>query len=696
LGVVLALTAGLATLRVGWVVVPGALTVLPILASMFMFRLIIYLYDLPHERKPVPLLTRLAYFFMLPNLVFPLFPVVDYQRFTSAHYAGEADAIHRKGVGWVLLGALQVLAYRAIHATLVPDPAAIANVEDVVLSGVTAYLQYLRIAAMFHIAVGILCLFGFNMPATNRWYFLSSSYTEFWRRINIYWKDFLQKIVYFPVYMRLRKRHPTRALVLATFSVFVSSWFLHAWQWFWLQGEVLFTDVDIAFWALVGAAVVLSALQDQQKPGAVPPRSPLHQAVVRTAKTALLFSATAGLWSLWSSPSLAEWGLLVGQARHGSVAMVARMVGVAAALLLLGVGLSWLEVRGQLPDLDAILRRGPTLVGAGGALVLFGVAAPQLPDRSPWLALAMEPQEGPVGYYEGLLEGDAAPERRALVPQGAADADDAHFADGPVYRQTNGLRRYEMYPSTDYLLKGAAFRTNEHGMRDGPVSRTPTPGVVRIALLGASPELGTGVASGDEYPALLEQRLGPGVEVLNFAVVGYSPVQQVGVLDDALAFEPDLVLLMSHGMADRALTLKLLFLMSDPRRPFPPELQSFAPARWGGVGQRRAWTLSQVEPVTHWAYERIAARSREAGAVPLWVHLPLPGDPPRADAPRTVEAWAQGAGLETLLLEDMYRGHDRFDLTLGAGDRHPNTEAHGIIAERLARELRPWVERLGD
>src|SRR5690606_16825041 len=47
---------------------------LPIIGAIFMFRTAIYLYDLRHERGPVPLSQRLGYFFLFPNICFPLFP----------------------------------------------------------------------------------------------------------------------------------------------------------------------------------------------------------------------------------------------------------------------------------------------------------------------------------------------------------------------------------------------------------------------------------------------------------------------------------------------------------------------------------------------------------------------------------------------------------------------------------------------
>ena len=45
----------------------------PIVASMFMFRMIIYLYELKHAKKPESLVDTLSYFFLLPNLLLHAF-----------------------------------------------------------------------------------------------------------------------------------------------------------------------------------------------------------------------------------------------------------------------------------------------------------------------------------------------------------------------------------------------------------------------------------------------------------------------------------------------------------------------------------------------------------------------------------------------------------------------------------------------
>ena len=67
----------------------------------------------------------------------------------------------------------------------------------------------------------MLHLFGFNLPETHHLYFLASSFTDFWRRINIYWKDFMMKVFYYPVVLRAAQARRDRGAVIATALVFV-------------------------------------------------------------------------------------------------------------------------------------------------------------------------------------------------------------------------------------------------------------------------------------------------------------------------------------------------------------------------------------------------------------------------------------------------------------------------------------------
>lgn len=83
---------------------------------------------------------------------------------------------------------------------------------------------------------------------------------------------------------------------------------------------------------------------------------------------------------------------------------------------------------------------------------------------------------------------------------------------------------------------------NSHGMRQREVALEKAPQTRRIAVLGDSFVWGIGVADADRATEQLAQRL-DGVEVLNFGVSGYAPVQYLLDLERVLSFAPDLVLL---------------------------------------------------------------------------------------------------------------------------------------------------------
>src|SRR6185503_18569446 len=110
------------------------------------------------------------------------------------------------------------------------DAADVQRASQALLYLVRPYLLYLKISGSFHLVIGIMHLYGFDLPRTSHNYFLASSFTDYWRRINIYWKDFLQKIFFNPVVFRLGKRMgSTASLVIATLIAFFATWALHSY-----------------------------------------------------------------------------------------------------------------------------------------------------------------------------------------------------------------------------------------------------------------------------------------------------------------------------------------------------------------------------------------------------------------------------------------------------------------------------------
>jgi hypothetical protein len=152
----------------------------------------------------------------------------------------------------------------------------------------------------------MLHLFGYDLPETNRNYGLATSFLDLWRRINIYWKDFMVKVCYFPVYFRLRKRGDRRAQLIATGVVFLATWALHSYQYFWLRGRFLLSITDVLFWTILGLLVMTSVALESRARKVVPQTGwrAYGSKAVRIAGT---MGTLLVLWSLWNSSSVGAW-----------------------------------------------------------------------------------------------------------------------------------------------------------------------------------------------------------------------------------------------------------------------------------------------------------------------------------------------------------------------------------------------------
>ncbi len=220
--------AALAILRANSRLFPDVAEMWVILGSLFMFRLMLYLYDLKHRTASFSPARAISYFFMLPNVCFPLFPVVDYKTFCSTYYNEDWPAIYQNGLRWMFRGVVQLLLYRIIYQFAPLDVYKLSSALDAAGCVLGMYLLYLRISGTFHLIVGLLHMFGFNLPETHHLYLLASSFTDFWRRINIYWKDFVMKLFFYPTHFALRRIGAIRAMSIATVVTFLATWLLHS------------------------------------------------------------------------------------------------------------------------------------------------------------------------------------------------------------------------------------------------------------------------------------------------------------------------------------------------------------------------------------------------------------------------------------------------------------------------------------
>ncbi len=716
---VLVAVAGLVVLRGGWVTTSWSELILPILGAMFMFRLVIYMHDLRHERKPATLWERLAYFFLLPNVAFPLFPVIDYQLFRKTYYNEDDYKIYQKGVLWIFRGVTHLILYRAVYYYLVPTPEEIQGLGQVVLFIVSSYLIYLRVSGLFHVIIGILCLFGMNLPETHHHYFLAGEFNEVWRKLNIYWKDFMAKVLYYPLVMKIRKWGMMRARVVGTMLVFVATWLLHSYQWFWLRGAFPLKAIDGLYWGILGMFVVINTIKTTKD---LTPKDDEDtgwswaEASRKAWRILGMFIFMSVLWSFWSSESIADWwsvmmvGFSASMAEYGWL-----MLGIFGIFALLVIhlfmdfkGWSLLWDEHKMPFYSVAMRTSI------GILALVAVGLPRVNNNfgeqsASFIASLKESRlndrdQGVLerGYYEGLIDGNSYTSQIWWTDKGEKPDNWKATMNSDAVQPGEDVLVYELIPSYSGIIKDAPFTVNEWGMRDKSYAKEKEPGTFRIAFMGASFEQGAGVDDEEIFPALIEQMLNEQhagqtydkYEVLSFAVGGYSPVQTLYLMENkAIEFSPDVIIYAIHSTEKRRLLMQLQKLAQDKRDVsyvFLNDIFAEAGVTKDITHQEARRRLDPFgEKIIQTSFEKMGAFS-DAQQIPI-IGLFVPSteevDGYNEEWHPILRGYAEESGFNVVTLEGAYQGVEAEAVYLAPWDTHLNKRGHKLIADALYKTL---------
>jgi hypothetical protein len=708
----------LAAMRGEWLPAPVPPAIWPILGSMFMFRLIVYLYDLKHSKKPATLTSTLAYFFLLPNVVFPLFPVVDFATFRRTYFNEEQHQIFQRGVQWLFWGVFQLVAYRLVNYYVVIAVEDVRNAFDLARYVVSNYLIYIRVSGQFFIIIGILHLFGFGLPRTHDRYFLASSFTDLWRRNNIYWKDFMQKVFYMPAYFKLGKLGTISRLVVATALVLALTWFFHAYQWFWLRGVFLLSAPDMLFWTLLGALVITNTIRESRRgrKRTLGERTLTFRDVLASSfRIAGTFAIISTLWSLWSSPSIADWLALWRVAANplGIATLALIFLGI---MLVLGVTF-WIDNlivgrrKGRKEEPSRVFFRSAAWNSALiAALILIGsplfynrigdqtqafladMRTSRLSDRDAKLLQK--------GYYEDLIG----------VNQFNSDLWDIYTkrpTDWPVLqdteaaRMTNDFDVMELVPSTRINYHGEPLSINRWGMRDQEYEKVPPLDTYRIALVGPSLVMGSGVADDQVFEAVLEARLNlendgsffKRYEILNFGIPGHSALQELYALDSqAMEFQPNAFLFVSHQLEEEIIVRNLVGnILLGVELPYP-YLDELAARAGVTAGMTQAEGERLLKPygdeLLDWTYRQTTALARGNGLQPFWILFPTFETEKSPEIIAELKTKAEAAGFIVIDLSHLYDNREPAELTVAEWDLHPNARGHQLLADELYNNLR--------
>lgn len=691
-----------------------------VLGSMFMFRLWIYLRELRRETRPASWPQRISYFFLLPNAFFPFFPIVDYRRFRDGLTADDDGSVAQRGVAWILRGIVHLLLYRAVRIFLLPHPLDLVDPGYVALFLVTSYALYLQVSGTFHVITGLLHLFGYDLPRTHDRYFLASSLSDIWRRINIYWKDFLSDHVFFPAYFALRRLPRGVAVVAAVLATFAATWLLHSWQTFWLIGTFPFEARDAALWLSAGTLVALNSVMQYRAALRGPrPAADLTPglALRRSLQVAATFLAVSLFWGCWTIPQFPRVltaAVVSENARPRDFAVPAAVLGAAVAFgTVAQLAAARLKKSGFEPRFP--LERSP-LACVASLILLAAVGQPEVHARLGWNAsravasLATDPSgldaaAGMMqGYYEQLA--DANLQSAPLIGATAANRPRGAFNYFDATRQIGGLIEQELIPGWDAEVDGFHLKVNRWGMRDDDAFRRKPAGTYRIAVVGSSVTMGYGVPADDDFESLVERRLnetlgpnGPRVELLNFAAGQYDPLSYAAILREKVyPFDPDAVYYVAHQGEFYSVTRHLgRAFKSGYELPYPCLDEIL---REAGVTEETSWGGADTAlkphgvPITDCVYRGIVSDCRERGILPVWIYVPMPGITEVTVDTEKMLAFARDAGFVVVDLSHWTDGREPGDVKFSPTDYHANALGHRLIADQLFAALKQRPDAL--
>ena len=710
--IILVFFTGMMVLRADLFYAPRASLVIPFLASMFMFRIVIYLYDLKYNPNiEASVWQKLSYFFLFPNQCFLLFPVIDFKTAIKTYYSIPSSELWQKGIRWMLRGVIHLLTYRFIYKFILIEPSEVTGLYTMLQYMFASYALIVRLSGIFHFILGLLCMFGFNLHPVFNNYFLATSFVDLWRRINIYWREFVMKIFFYPLIFKIKKVAPKNALAFSMMCMFVITWFLHNYQWFWLRGYFPLKKIDCAFWLIIGACITCNAVWLENRLNKKNAEFNIYwRYVFNTVKAILLISFMSVMWSLWSSNTLSDWLFLVSKATIFTTKEFLLLLIFLLCIIVFGVFLQVFLSTKFIKRLIEIKPQHTLAFTFISILILIVCSLTQIKKHFPakiYLFVSAlsekyvnqtDKRNSETGYYKKLLDGEDD-ENKNLWEVNLKFSQNNSPIDKLVIRK-EGLLSRVLKPSSEVDMAGYTVKTDSFGLRDKEYSHKRPDNTFRMVLLGGSYEMGAGVSNENIFENIVEEKLNTNkpdstykkYEILNFAMYRYHLLHHVELCNTRVfSFQPNAVLYIAHTEEER----RFCNIFSDYIRNGTNLKYSFLEdiKRLSGVKQSMSDTeiKERLKPfmkeVITWCYKQIADACKKNSALAIWVFLPTTNDKPNQQEYIELKNLALKANFIPIDLRGVFDNEKLNKIQVSETDPHPNVFGHKLIAEKLYEEL---------
>jgi len=260
---------------------------------------------------------------------------------------------------------------------------------------------------------------------------------------------------------------------------------------------------------------------------------------------------------------------------------------------------------------------------------------------------------------------------------------------------------FELKPNMSGWFKGVRFATSSAGLADIEYEQQKPPDTFRVAVVGSSWTMPSGVEPEHAWHAVIEDKLaGEAVryEVINFGVEYYGLRELVGTLrHKALNWQPDLIL-----VAVTTFTASIRWEEPGAGEQLPDRVYPFFESYTLRAFQKSLGIAprSSNEVRNHLAKDDYEARLEQvqralreldeltADNVPVVViflgYVPL-----KKQIESSVSELADSLGIELVFANRLFTdlGLTKSRYQISKFDRHPNAAGHYLIAEGLATEL---------
>lgn len=703
----LVIMAGFTLLRLQFIHAPRLIIITPLIGSMLMFRFILYMHELKHEKNAPSWTERLSYLFNPVNIGLPLFPVVDYKTWLRARTPVSFVPVYDTAFRRIVFGLSCLLLYRLLYLRVSPV-SEIQTAADLVSYMLLSYTLVLRMIGMLWIAIGLIGLYGYELPPVFDQVFLAERVSEIWRRINIYWRDFVTKVFYYPAYFRLRKK-TKQAVLLSTLFAFVATWLLHNWQWFWLRGDFNFSVNDLVYWMILGIFIAVAVSREADNPPRQKTDGSLRESFFTLLRISRIFVLMAVLWTLWNCGSIGDWLFLMGKITHNPLSLRWYIIGIPL-FILLGTLVHRLLTHPEYKNRFLFIRH-PMFISAAGIVLLAGVLAPRYVQINPSYASFIHELAHPQlnqqdrenaeqGYYENLVDaGTGTPWEQSIRTRGRGQWFSGSEAPAPDIRKRTLKANFQAKEGNK------TFTTNRWGMRSPECDTVKPANVYRIAFIGSSYEMGSGVSDEAVFARVFEklindslQKLGKQtrVEVLNFAVGGYSWPQYAWLCDHKVFdFHPDRIFVFSHSEEKQRVNGVIARLIQNGLDLEYEKLKQIKNKSGAKQSMSRGSIQNLLYPYEHmlleFGYSHVSEAAQKNRIPATWVYVPALNRPAPAGEFEYLDKLAGNQHFERISLVGAYTGYNEASLQLTPADHHPDVLGHRLLGKKLASAFYPEI-----